>query len=83
MYAIMTREMAFNGSSRHEIYSSICIGRYKRPEGVEERKLIEGLLDVNPARRWGLKDVLKSDWRNSEETLELVVNFSELVVKEH
>jgi serine/threonine protein kinase len=67
VYCILTREMPFHGASRKAMWTSICLGRWTRPGGESERRMLEGLLDVSPARRSSVNDVLGSDWLRSAE----------------
>jgi len=64
LFAMLYGTVPFKGTNMDELHSLIKAGTYTLKDEVskEGRKLIKGILEVNPRKRLRLKEILKNQW---------------------
>jgi len=64
LFAMLYGTVPFKGTNMDELHSLIKAGTYTLKDDIskEARKLIKGILEINPRKRLKLKEILETPW---------------------
>ena len=86
LFAMLYGTVPFKGTNMDELHSLIKNGTYTLKDDVskEGRKLIKGILEINPQKRLKLKEILNTPWlEDAPESLDIFTdNEKETIKKE-
>lgn len=66
LFAMLTGSLPFDDVNDEALYNKICKGKFIMPTYLsdEAKELINGILNVDPNTRYGLKEIKESKWFN-------------------
>lgn len=73
LFAMLYGTVPFKGTNMDELHTLIKNGQYSLKDDIskEGRKLIKGILEINPLKRLKMKEILETPWlEDTPETLD-------------
>ena len=84
LFAMLYGTVPFKGTNMDELHSLIKAGTYTLKDDIskEARKLIKGILEINPNKRLKLKEILQTPWlQDVPETIDVFTESEKETIK--